>query len=369
MAFFDNSYSSECAYGTVATEAYDADFGGLDNILAECYEDELSVIKSIHAIDMAEIGARKRGVTESAELAIAMEGAIGDFFSNIKDKLKKFFAKIGAWFKSLFEKMFVFSKSNKSFAETYKKQLEEVSSHVKSVKYTGYAWKHDKMAGASKSAMNEAIDIIEATAEQAVTMAEKKIDTAKSVYDGGKGSFDDGLADLDAETKKKVDAGIERIFKITGPGAGSTDYKGGVRVGIINSYRDGDSKSEQTYEVSTIIKALDVLATIDEKPFKKAHSRVSKNFDKALKVIDRAEKEAVAIETGSDEDAAKRKTALVSTIRDLNKIVTQRKQTSLNIVSAEKTVATEYAAEIKSVTVKALAEGKAKKKEADKKKK
>lgn len=366
MAFFDNSYSSECAYGTVATEAYDADFGGLDNILAECYEDELSVIKSIHAIDMAEIGARKRGVTESAELAVAMEGAIGDFFSNIKDKLKKFFAKIGAWFKSLFEKMFVFSKSNKSFAETYKKQLEEVSSYVTTVKYTGYAWKHDQMTDGDKSKMNQVIADIEKYSENLQTIVERAIERAQAAHDGSDAKQES--LKLDDETKAAELNAVRTINKYYRDGG--KDGASGVRAAVISSYRNGDSKTEQTYDMAMILRALDNLTTIDEKPFKKAHSIVSKNFDKALKVIDRAEKAATAIETAKDDDAAAaKKTVLVKAIRDLNTTHTKNKQTALNIVSAEKTVATEYAAEIKSVTIKAIAEGKAKKKEADKKKK
>lgn len=358
MAFFDNSYSSEYAYGTVATEAYDADFGGLDNILAECYEDELSVIKSIHAIDMAEIGARKRGVTESAELAIAMEGAIGDFFSNIKDKLKKFFAKIGAWFKSIFEKMFVFSKSNKSFAETYKKQLEVVSSYVKSVKYTGYAWKHDQMTDGNMSKMNASIADIEKFSEGVVSDVELSIERKRENKEYSRERDDETQALMN-----KVHGIVKKYY------SEGENTPGGVRAAVINSYRQGDSKSEQTYDVATITKALNTLATIDEKPFKKAHSIVSKNFDKAIKVIERAEKVAQAAEIASDDkDAAAKKTGLVNDIRELNKVVTQNKQTALNIVSAEKTVATEYAAEIKSVTIKAIAEGKAKKKEANKKK-
>lgn len=364
MAFFDNSYSSECAYGTVATEAYDADFGGLDNILAECYEDELSVIKSIHAIDMAEIGARKRGVTESAELAVAMEGAIGDFFSNIKDKLKKFFAKIGAWFKSLFEKMFVFSKSNKTFAETYKKQLEEVSSYVKSVKYTGYAWKHNLMSDGEMSTMNAAIADIEKYSEGLCSDVEHRIDAYRSKYDE---SVEVGKRDIDESTEKvenSVRAALRKYFN-----AGE-ETSGGVRAAVIGYYRNGDTKSEQTYDLATINKALDVLATINEMPFKKAHSIVSKNFDKAIKVIERAEKNAMSLESKPEGEgkSTDRKTLLVNDIRELNKVVTQNKQTALNIVSGEKTVATEYAAEIKSVTIKAIAEGKAKKKEANKKK-
>jgi hypothetical protein len=361
MAFFNNeNFLTPCTIPAVEGAQYDPDNGGAANIAMEAYEDQLAIVKAIHAADMAELACKHqyRGMTESyvaEQIQVVQEKSVKEIFETIKDAIKTFFGKIVTFFKKLYEKFIMLTKSNKSFAEKYTKVLNNLDSGVK-VTVTGYDY--------------DGIDKITSTIEKGVDAAEAKlkelatgIDSALNDLSNDKTpnennyTFDSSYiateilrdcfdADVDEDALKSTS--IQTIL-IT-----SLRYGG-------SPGSDGMKKTEITYGKEAVIFELEHLAKLDVSKLKKIESKMTKEFNAIIKTIDKAEKTYAKLPADNAN-----KGVCVNIARNYNKGVTSVKSTCLAAVSAYRTVAGEYANQIKRATLDLVSKAKEAKKNANK---
>lgn len=83
-----------------------------------------------------------------------MEGAVKDFFKKILDTLKKFWAKVKAWFKSVIEHIQVYFMNGKKFIEKYKDALNK--KEAKNFTYSAHKYDIDKMESTADKVIKEA---------------------------------------------------------------------------------------------------------------------------------------------------------------------------------------------------------------------
>lgn len=357
MAFFNNeNFLTPCTIPAVEGAQYDPDNGGAANIAMEAYEDQLNVVKAIHAADMAELACKHqcKGMTESyvaEQIEAVQEKSIKDIFETIKDALKKFFGKIVTFFKKLYEKFFVYTKSNKSFAEKYKYVIENIEISGLNVKVQGYKY--------------ENIKTIAAYIERGVDGVEKEL---KVLGD----SMSDNLSKLakDDDPKRgnyaQEDLRLSMLKNHFGM-ASLTDSdlsNSSLSSLLIKKLRGSDdAKGEITYTQSELAAEIETLRGIDVATIKKIEAKMTKEFNKILSNIDKAEKTYVALPADNS-----KKSNAVEITRNYHKSVVALKSTCLTAVSAYKTVATEYSNQIKSATMSMITAYKEAKKAANKKK-
>lgn len=139
MAMFRTD-ANTCEYELPVVEGYSAEANGNIDACIEGFDDQLAIIESMHALDMAEIeygrkikalresGAEEEEIEEEEEkLEKVTEGAIKDIFAKIKNFILKLWAKIKEFFKNVvrfFDGLFL---SGKKFAEKYKAELNKVN--------------------------------------------------------------------------------------------------------------------------------------------------------------------------------------------------------------------------------------------------
>jgi len=364
MAFFNNENFLTCTIPAVEGAQYDPDNGGAANIAMEAYEDMLNVVKAIHAADMAELACKHQyqGMTESyvaEQIQVVQEKSVKEIFETIKDGIKKFFGKIATFFKKLYEKFFVFSKSNKSFAEKYTPILKNLKYDAK-VKIQGYAYTNE---------IQKILDLV----ERGVTGVENDLlkPMANAVSDNldrlkndekpdskfyGMSSYE-GTDDISAEQTAEI---LERHFdiKVTA----SAISGGSVSSAILRGMRGADKTSEISYNKDTLVSELEKLAKLDVGVLKKIESKMTSEFNKILKIVDKAQKTYEALPSDT-----KNKNECVQIVRMYNRNVTANKSICLATVSAFRTVASEYSNQIKRATVDLIGENKRIKKESEKK--
>jgi hypothetical protein len=350
MAFFNNEMTAVNIPDIPVEEAakYDVDLGGVSNIIMESYEDQLEIVKAMHAADMAEL--RVRSVYESTdsvddedledELEKVQEASVGEIFEKIKDAVKKFFAKIKAFFKNIYEKLFVFSKSNKSFAEKYTKVVDDLDVNV-SVSFNGYTFKDpDKL-----------MDLTTKVAEAAAKIVESADKKTTEVIDKFNNYSDDENASSNGVTRAKLLSDISNdfdtkvmILNSLNISSSNVDDSTTISTHIYNMYR-GESKSSISYNKAKVLADLDILKDIDVKPIKKSENTLEKDFNKILSTISKAEK---SYRSASDKTIANH---LVDVTRIYNSKVTRAKSTTLTTISTLRTILTEFATQTKSATI------------------
>ena len=120
---------------------------------------------------------------EDHELEALIEGAVGDFFTKIKENLIKLWNKIKAWFKHVFETVKRFFMTGKELVKKYKKQIATAASTHSTTEIKCYNWKPKALCvkaanmltaieGAAKS---EAKSAFEGDEDFDVTAAKKNI--------------------------------------------------------------------------------------------------------------------------------------------------------------------------------------------------
>lgn len=109
-----------------------------DQILYEAAEDFYKINAGLYISDIL----IEQAVTEgSADPEALMEGTIKDFFKKIIEALKKFWAKVKAWFKGVIENIKVLFMSGEKFIKEYEKKLKEKK--ATGFKYRAYKYNSD----------------------------------------------------------------------------------------------------------------------------------------------------------------------------------------------------------------------------------
>lgn len=366
MAFFNNENFLTCTIPAVEGDQYDPDNGGAANITMEAYEDMLNVVKAIHAADIAELGCKHQyqGMTESyvaEQIQVVQEKSVKEIFETIKDGIKKFFGKIATFFKKLYEKFFAFSKSNKSFAEKYLSVLKNMK-HDAKVKIQGYNYTNDlaKITALVEKGVSGVEDSLLKPMANSVSDSLdrlKKDENPDSKYYGY--ATAQGSDDIDTQETSNI---LSRYFGLVIEPSDISNSS--VSTAIIRGMRGGVEKtSEITYNKDNLTSELETLAKLDLSVLKKIESKMTSEFNKILKVVDKAEKTYVSLPADN-----KNKPECVKIVRMYNRNVTAYKSICLSAVSAFRTVASEYSNQIKRATVDLVGEHKRIKKEAEKNK-
>lgn len=378
MAFFNNDSLFGYSGGVACAEGYDVDFGGYARIVEESCMDQLEIVKAMHSVDMQELNAayKVRAIRESAgdeddvddaieEFETAKEGVIKDAFNKIKEALKKFFSKVFGWIKSIWDKLVTFKKSNKSFAETYRPVVEEYEDYIKSVEYTGFDYDLAKLDATMKAMSDDMLEIEKKLLKNNIEYVngfDKVIDSAKA------NKFKEAATlskDAKEEHKKKTDeyeTERKNIMKDIDPDNNgmSKDSKEFFR----------GSRGTQKYSASDIVKSLDVLETLDLKQIKKFESESKKAFADAESTIKAAEakykKVPVSDAKGVQGNAFNsiRNECIKAANETLSQTTTLRKN-QMRAITVYRECVIDFSNQIKHVTIKAIAEGKAAKKKAD----
>lgn len=101
---------------------------------------------------------------EDFEVEQLIEGAVGDFFTKIKESLVKLWNKIKAWFKHILEMIKRFFMSGKDLVKKYKSQITSAASKYSDVEIKCYNWK-------PKALDTKAMSMINAISKAATTQA------------------------------------------------------------------------------------------------------------------------------------------------------------------------------------------------------
>ena len=350
MAFFNNdAFTSVAGVPTIEGLQYDVDFNGANNIIRESYEDQLEVVRAIHAADIAELGCIHEGYDEgSSRYEQVMEGVVGDIFEKIKDGLKKFFGKIGAFFKSIYEKFILANKSNKAFSSKYVSILNSLDEYIRSVSVEGFDYKPVKeiVETADKGA-EAAKDYVDKVRER----TEKVISSMDSAKDGETySSTDSYLQPLENMHMRDAFRAVVggSMPKDASPADISALIRTTLRKGTPNS-AETLTKSTITYSKDEIVKNIEELANIDIKKFKKCEATTTKDFNKILGTVESAKKRYLAMSSES-----KAKAGIVRCVNNLYKNVTSTKGVVISIIGAIRNALSDLSRQIRTATLKAV---------------
>lgn len=360
MAFFNNeNFLTPCTIPAVEGAQYDPDNGGAANIAMEAYEDQLNVVKAIHAADMAELGCKYqyKGMTESyvaEQIQVVQEASIKEIFGSIKDAIKKFFGKIATFFKKLYEKFFVYSKSNKSFAEKYKSVIKDVTDGTKVTVGDCYEY----------APMTEILALIEKGVDKVEAGLLKPFATRVDEY------LKELAQDEAPDVAKHNSLGVEFTnntilhdhFGLTIKAADAPS----VTTSVMTAFRGTKAKGDMVYDKSKVEAGLGDLAKLDASVLKKIEAKMTKEFGAILKTVDKAEKTYLAMPYDADNNG--KKDACVKIVRKYHSNVVRVKSICLSVVGAFRTISAEYANQTKRATVALIGEHKKNKKEANKNK-
>lgn len=379
MAFFNNDSLFGYSGGVACAEGYDVDFGGYARIVEESCMDQLEIVKAMHSVDMQELNAayKVRSIREAAgdeddadgvddaieEFETAKEATIKEIFEKIKEGLKKFFSKLFGWIKSIWDKLVTFKKANKSFAETYRPVVEEYAEYItKPVEYTGFEYNISALDSVMGKMDDDHID------------GQKKYLKATSDYVNG---FDTCIS-LAKENKFKeaTDAMNELAAKYNEEtGAIEKGIDNGILVDGVDSNDDIKKafRGVQTtvkYSAADIIKNLDVLEKLDMKQIKKYEAECKKAYTDAEASVKAAEAKYKKVPMSLDKTESapafnKIRNNCIGAASTISKSITAIRKRSMRVVSVYRECVIDYSNQIKHVTIKAIAEGKAAKKAAD----
>lgn len=382
MSFFNNEDIFTATETIPAIEGlqYDVDFGGAANIAMESYEDQLNIVRAIHAADIAELRCKYkiRSVQESygdvdeaeAELQSVQEASVKEIFNAIKDAIKKLFGKIATFFKSLYDNFFVLNKSNKSFAEKYEPIITDLAGHIKEFNVLGYPY-DTTVPKFANAILNMCANGIEKTEEKLKRINE---DTNKSIeaWNEKANKPDEEQKMPTDDDKKRQEEDIDKIkedllHSIGATNQSFTDTKASFTLRAYGALRGNTKNGDKVmvkYTADKLITELKALGQIDLSVLKKIEGTMNKGFDKIIATINKAEKTYAKLP-----DSHKGRAALIAEANALSKKVGNVKSVNLSFISVVRSCAADFSNQVKTATVKAIAMGRDAKKSAEKKSK
>lgn len=237
------------------------------------------------ALEIADAQMTLKAVTESVEAAeVVLEGVLGNTFSKIKDGLKKLWAKVKAWFKSVRESLTMLFSKGKTFITKYKKTIQEKP--ARGFEYKGYVWSVDAGNTKAQSAISAIADGVESITSKlgsdvdSITAAA----AAQGMAAGAKDEYDS--SEIQDQIVGKVSDKI---------GSGSKGDLSDIKEAIFKAYRSGagDGDTEDLKEFSKVTRGtlIDLVDKSDKslKTIADAEKAADKTFANSLKLISKAE--------------------------------------------------------------------------------
>lgn len=211
MSIFGKGYNNYTVTAPVY-EGYGVDVNGDILAITESFDDQLEIVKALHAIDMEELAMRSdvRQLRESGADLYAIEERqhqyeavtegmvknayqkIKEFFSKLWGKIKAFFASVVRYFDGLF-------KSSQDFAKKYEQQLKKLDLH-------GFKYKMHKYTnlGIVKKLTDQTAQIEGVFAElKAVDESEEKIKELQEGIDALRENKDEHIAYMRGQFVRK----------------------------------------------------------------------------------------------------------------------------------------------------------------------
>lgn len=284
MSIFGKGYNNSTVTAPVY-EGYGVDVNGDILAITESFDDQLEIVKALHAIDMEELAMRSdvRQLRESGADIYAIkerqqqyeavtEGMvknayqkIKEFFSKLWGKIKAFFASVVRYFDGLF-------KSSQDFAKKYEQQLKKLDLH-------GFKYKMHKYTN---------LDGLKLEVADRKEVIESLFGVLKSVNGSEKGleKLRDIIEEL-RENKEKMVADLRGQFIKKGP-LTQDEFAEALYAYFRNGATSDDDMEEQPVEIEKIIAVLK-----DTKAKKEVEDFAKKNdeeFSKILKDINEIER-------------------------------------------------------------------------------
>lgn len=259
--FNNNSYSNTVEVPVL--EGYGFEQNGEMRIVREGYQDQLEVIKAIHSLDMADMGARK-AVKEGAstyDAEVVLEGAMSNAWTKIKEFFQKLMTKLKSYFAALVRMFDAMTKSTKAFVTKYEAKLKALK-NLSGFKYNMFEYENEKIDNDKTADVFANVNAYIESLGSGVNVDDKEdiIDTIRGKIIGS--------------SKVSLDDFNEELFGYFRKGAKNEGDKEDLDVSIFN--------------IISIVKASKA-ASISQK----AESAVVKEFNKKIKEIEGFEKEKV----------------------------------------------------------------------------
>lgn len=326
----DDAFESEI----VACEGYDFELGGNYDAMMESYDDDLAIIESMHAFEMAELEAMK----ESGSVEVAtpiMESSLKDIWA----KIKAFFVNLGkrimAFFRSVKDYIVSIVASGSEFAKKYKERLDKVK--LTNFTYEMYDYKirdNFKTGTTHMKATNK--------------KSEEYVNMIKGVQIKG----DHVLAKLNS-IENTLDSSKEELLadlrkKLSGSAVSNEEYT----KALFETFRSGGKK--KSVSVTSLSQYVEFLEKSDDlnKTIKEAHETVKSTFANIEKSINEAAREAETSTKGGEYSQAGAKKAAL--MRSQLKTFASAQSLFTRYVSAWSTAAKEATGTYKSLCYKAL---------------
>ena len=275
-------------------EGYDVETGGDAAAHQEFVQDMVAIYESMHAADMAEIELRRNndGVAlESCtvgleEYQVVQESAVNSVYEKIKAALKKLWAKIKGFFKSVrkyFDYLFM---DGKDFAKKYQTEIvKAVARADESFEFKMYDFDDNKIDKVDAGLYEKALKAVTANASGIADKDTQAID--KDILTPYRKSIVGGSGDKGDFAKA--------AFAFFRNGAESESDKKAIRVGDISGFINTLTTSQTKSALDKMEKAMDDSFRKMIKSFEDMETRALKDEDKAI--IKYAPKMATAYES------------------------------------------------------------------------
>lgn len=327
-------------------EGYTFDNYGHYDIFMESLEDDQLILEAMYIYDMNDIET-SRAVAEAAEKGddeeeeakenkkSVMEASAKEFFTRIKEAIKKFFGKVMAWFKNIIDRVRAMGMDADKFVSTYKARIEKARVPADGIKVQSFDWKTDKL------------------------FATQDIDEINSMYDGIGPDVLIEKAFNGNMTEDQIDKAIEEtrenntttkiigeILDIDDPSDSEINDK------LYEIFRgDGAKNGKKEITIKSIRQFIPTLKGVSNvtKNLNKVKEKATAVTNKIMKAYDKAEKKAA--DEHADDELLSKKLNLCSASAQTYKSM---EQAIIKLANSQIAAINEYVSFAKSVCLKGI---------------
>lgn len=229
------------------------------------------------ALHVADASIAYTAVHESTEQAEAIfESVVGSTFGKIKDGLKKLWAKMKAWFKSVAKSFQMAFTSGKDFVKKFKKEIE--SKTAAGFEYQGHVWTIDQGNNKAQELLNSIQGVVSSTLKSADSISPSmKTDDLKDKYE---------LSEL----REQIVTAVGGKLGLSGSSVDLSE----IKEALAKAYRGGSDEKVELKEFAKVSRGtlIDLIEKVDKnkKFIDDAEKAVDKQFSESIKTIDKLEK-------------------------------------------------------------------------------
>jgi hypothetical protein len=297
MSIFGKGYNNSTVTAPVY-EGYGVDVNGDILAITESFDDQLEIVKALHAIDMEELAMRSdvRQLRESGadisaieerqqQYEAVTEGMVKNAYQKIKEFFSKLWGKIKAFFGSVVRYFDGIFKSSQEFAKKYEPQLRKLDLH--GFKYKMHTYTNlDELKGVEVSDRKQVVAQIFEGLKDFKGESEEDLKGLRDTVDELRNNKDEILAQMRGQAVGKgpltSEEFAEELYKLFRNGASSDD-----------------DMEEQPVEIEKILAVLkDTKAKKEVEDFAK---KVDDEFSKILKDINDIERK---VATAKEKDGS-----------------------------------------------------------------